>query len=292
MKKSILFMAMMLCVSVAFVSCGDDDTSGGKEPSGKTSLNEPKFKDNSQKIIFVNGPYESLELTASGNFCIKKKNDPKARGSITLDAEKSEYETGTYQVAGNVFTLSNGKAIKVVTNAGQKVTVTFTEGDVSEMYEGELQQPMSDSEALQNLCRTWEIMTTSFSASAKGLNLRKEFTGFDLNEVVAYLQSQGIKINDSFDENQKVKDMTFSEYGTYFIRYENGKQDVGTWKWETKYNVLSYTWDDTSMDKSYEIGKASIAFEGKICYLAIMARAEYDGKMNDIKINVVLRNLE
>lgn len=180
MKKMNFFMVAMLCLctlAIGFTACSDDDN-----PVTPPDLGTPPFEAVSGKydVTSADSPYESIELTASGNYIVTLSGasspvasaaprNGRSEGKLfkrnvaqTRATESDNYIYGTFTDLGNGrYQLEDFGTITLTSDAAGQVTGIEVEsnryGDAS--LEVEKEPVMSDDALTNALCRTWRIQS-------------------------------------------------------------------------------------------------------------------------------------
>ena len=262
MKKMNFFMVAMLCLctlATGFTACSDDDN-----PVTPPDLGTPPFEAVSGKydVTSADSPYESIELTASGNYIVTLSGasspvasaaprNGRSEGKLfkrnvaqTRATESDNYIYGTFTDLGNGrYQLEDFGTITLTSDAAGQVTGIEVEsnryGDAS--LEVEKEPVMSDDALTNALCRTWCIQS-----------VREVYTDLETGE----------KYEETVDPTQDPDygyEAMFSKAGTYLVKYIDGTLDMARWKWRSQTDAsFYYTWEDEWYEEDY----ASISFSG------------------------------
>lgn len=176
--KLLAMAAALMLTATCFTACGDDE--GGD--IGNIDLPTPQYEEVSGKyeITSAGSPYESIELSASGNYIVTLSsggnyyNAPvngvaKSSRRSLLDSGKAkgltratEYDGviyGTFtSLGGNEFALEGFGTIKLG-YSGDEVTsieVTTQDGQTTQ-YDAKKKPTMNGDNVTNALCRTWRI---------------------------------------------------------------------------------------------------------------------------------------
>lgn len=198
------YLAMAALVMGTMTACSsDDDNDGG----GASSFETPKYEADAAKYVMdeTQSPYESIELTASGNYVItpsqytnaKKHNTNGTRsetgkkgmallmkgmlsdritadGNITRgddDYIYSHIAYGKYTKTGeNEYTLEGFGTVTITadSNGNAYSIVIKKNGGSAEEYTAKKQNPDLNSTKSNMLCRTWSIAGYRYYAKLNG----------------------------------------------------------------------------------------------------------------------------
>ena len=274
MKKMNFFVMALLCLcslAIGFTSCSDDDNS-----VTPPDLGTPPFEAVSGKydVTSAGSPYESIELTASGNYIVVLDNggysSSVARHASLIDKMTSQTRTaqsgniiyGTFTDLGNgVYRLEDFGTIELVT--GSNGEVTGIEVDSSRYGSTSLavqkKQNVAGSSMTNALCRTWRVVGG-----------REIDTDLSTGEQEEY----------SYDPNEPgaMEEMMFNKSGTYVATYNDNTVDMGHWRWKDEgQGIISYVWDAEDWEGYAD---ATISFSGNTA--TIYERIEEDGYLYEM----------
>ena len=298
MKKKLLFAALLACVTLGWVSCSDSD-SGEDGGDPKTTLKDPEMKLYAMKLTVesvtdesgneVPTDIEEIETTESGHYTVKMRREPflssKPVKGISASPVYFKYAVGDYTVSGGVYTLKNFGTLRITKENGNSVEfILKLDGSNQTLtVKATKMKPVASGTNTNYLCRTWKVKSTQLQVKENpGATYGHRFSGCDLNEIARYLEDKGARVEDEFDANHSVKNIQFTQAGTYQIYYANGKLDIGKWKWDNQTaGTLSYVWDSPEMGNSFWNGKAKVEFEEKV-YLTFNALFTSGNKRYDV----------
>ena len=249
--KLLVIAAAMMLTAAGFTACGDDNEGG----IGNINLPTPQYEQVSGKyeITSAGSPYESIELSASGNYIVTLShggnyyNTPvngvtKSSRRSLLDSGKAkgltratEYDGviyGTFtSLGGNEFALEGFGTIKLG-YSGDEVTsieVTTQDGQTTQ-YDAKKMPTMNGDNVTNALCRTWRI------EKIRDVYYDKQ-TG-ETEDMTVTPENPG---EDGYDMPIEV---VWSKSGTYLVSYLDGSIGVAEWKWKNRgAGQLYYAWD-------------------------------------------------
>ena len=249
--KLLAMAAAVMLTATCFTACGDDEGGG----IGNIDLPTPQYEEVSGKyeITSAGSPYESIELSASGNYIVTLNhggnyyNAPvngvaKSSRRSLLDSGKAkgltratEYDGviyGTFtSLGGNEFALEGFGTIKLG-YSGDEVTsieVTTQDGQTTQ-YDAKKKPTMNGDNVTNALCRTWRI------EKIRDVYYDKQ-TG-KTDDMTVTPENPG---EDGYDMPIEV---VWSKSGTYLVSYLDGSIGVAEWKWKNRgAGQLYYAWD-------------------------------------------------
>lgn len=251
-KLNLFFMAMtMLFMAASLTACSDDDNNGGRG----ADLPTPQYEQVSGKYAITSegSPYESIELSASGNYIVTlnysggyyaadntsanriSTNHHKSLlsgGAQTRATQDGNVIYGTFTSLGeNEYALEGFGTIKL-DYTGSDVTgiEVTTQGGQTTQYTAEKQPVMGDDNMTSSLCRTWKI------EKIHDVYYDKE-TG-KTDDVTVTPENPG---ETGYDMPIEVM---WSKSGTYLVSYRDGSIGIAEWKWKDRgAGQLYYAWD-------------------------------------------------
>lgn len=251
-KLNLFFMAMtMLFMAASLTACSDDDNNGG----GGADLPTPQYEQVSGKYAITSegSPYESIELSASGNYIVTlnysggyyaadntsanriSTNHHKSLlsgGAQTRATQDGNVIYGTFTSLGeNEYAIEGFGTIKL-DYTGSDVTgiEVTTQGGQTTQYTAEKQPVMGDDNMTSSLCRTWKI------EKIHDVYYDKE-TG-KTDDVTVTPENPG---ETGYDMPIEVM---WSKSGTYLVSYRDGSIGIAEWKWKDRgAGQLYYAWD-------------------------------------------------
>lgn len=249
--KLLAMAAAVMLTATCFTACGDDEGGG----IGNIDLPTPQYEEVSGKyeITSAGSPYESIELSASGNYIVTLSsggnyyNAPvngvaKSSRRSLLDSGKAkgltratEYDGviyGTFtSLGGNEFALEGFGTIKLG-YSGDEVTsieVTTQDGQTTQ-YDAKKKPTMNGDNVTNALCRTWRI------EKIRDVYYDKQ-TG-KTDDMTVTPENPG---ENGYDMPIEV---VWSKSGTYLVSYLDGSIGVAEWKWKNRgAGQLYYAWD-------------------------------------------------
>ena len=249
--KLLVIAAALMLTAAGFTACGDDNEGG----IGNINLPTPQYEQVSGKyeITSAGSPYESIELSASGNYIVTLSNGgnyyntpvngvAKSSRRSLLDIGKAkgltratEYDGviyGTFtSLGGNEFALEGFGTIKLG-YSGDEVTsieVTTQDGQTTQ-YDAKKKPTMNGDNVTNALCRTWRI------EKIRDVYYDKQ-TG-KTDDMTVTPENPG---EDGYDMPIEV---VWSKSGTYLVSYLDGSIGVAEWKWKNRgAGQLYYAWD-------------------------------------------------
>ena len=265
-KKNIWMMALMFFAAIGFTACGDDE-------EGLPPIN-PVFQAVSGKYTVTNygSPYESIELTVSGNYIIttdgslsyaaaapQAEETPRHTSFLYNPAAKIETRGTNYngiiygrytELGGNRFALEGFGTLEIVYGEDGTQVIGFElepdgEGPVSLTVSKETTMP--DSDATSKLCRTWRVDWMRYVYSEDGHQLADFTVSADNYQ--------------DFDDELEAfaTEVLFSQSGTYMIYYTDGTIGISSWKWKNEADLtLYYAWDNNWYEEDF----VTVSFSG------------------------------
>ena len=237
--KPLLILAMMLLP----VACDEFETA-------TPSFTKPEFADQAIKaeVTAPGSPYTCVEMTESGLYIISEK-DKIHTGNYTLGAEEGEYICHGFGKIKVAAIRSSEVRTLIITRDGQDpitIDVVFI-------------APATDNPAFQNkLYRTWIVEKTIISATGEdvpaGLGIAHAEPGCDLPGIQASLATHGVEI-DADLEGYTVQDVTFTEAGTFLIRFTGQDDFVGDYALEND-GSFRYTFSELTPGNEIIAGSA------------------------------------
>jgi hypothetical protein len=237
--KNRLFMLMLMCASVMFVSCKKDNDDKKDEQKTVTRDNiSAKWK-----ISEANSKYVSFEFNKDGNYIVAERNGSghtavtkdivngvadEASANFLVFAKKSTKASQTNDIIthfGN-FTIQDERTLilsgfgrlAVISMMGDELTFTLTpdgQTQATEYNATKVKNAVDASSSKTNLlCRTWKLVKLLEIPVPPGSD--SELT------------------------------MLISQAGTYFCKYADGSADLSQWKWYDypgmeKESVIAYS---------------------------------------------------
>lgn len=247
-KLNLFFMAMtMLFMAASLTACSDDDNNGG----GGADLPTPQYEQVSGKYAITSegSPYESIELSASGNYIVTRSyggyslatqaagTARKSMLGMTADKNATRTTSDGYYIYGTFTDLGNNEyalegfgTIKLVYSGSNVTDIEVTTNGTTQTYTAEKAATMGDDDMSNALCRTWKVEKVRDKYLDKG-------TGEE-SDVTVTPENPGEFGSDMGSE------VMFSKSGTYLIMRLDGTIDIAEWKWKDRgAGQLYYAWD-------------------------------------------------
>ena len=278
MKKDLLLTLMcMLFAFAGFTACSDDDEQG--------SLPAPSFAAVSGKynILDSSSPYQSIELGASGNYIVTLQGAPsyqallpgQGSGRLLRAARKDQAQTkaesygyfiyGTYTDQGNGhFVLEGFGSVTITTDENGNVTslsVTNQSGQ-TQSFTAEKEQAQPENSMTTSLCRTWRV------DKIHEVCQDKEYPedSYDITVTPDNYQQYG-------EPGDFATEVLFSQYGTYFLIYDDGSMEMAEWRWKDQAaGTFFYAWDGEWYEEDY----ATVSFSGNTAIIRESWDDEYE----------------
>ncbi len=303
--SSLSTFVLALC-SVAFVACSSDDDDENGNDIG--NFDAPAFETDAAKyeIQDASSAYNSIELTASGNYIIQKNSsnyapsraltEPIALKTVRTFTSKrpmtraSEYANilygkytklsdGEYALEGfgtikiNFNSSSNAYSLEVTPNGGATETVTASKAHVK-----------ADSGMTNSLCRTWKFTKFRNISKLNGRTLY-DITYTDLGDFYqkaydatgdeTWLEDLKYYQENPSEEGDTPEEVIFTKSGTYIVKYKHGTLAVSFWRWyNADKGIMQYSWNDTFED---EEETCNIKFDGNQCVVYDNYSETYEG---------------
>lgn len=316
-KVGMAIVAVLLCGSMAACSEDDEDGDGGGTGIENVTLAAPDYEEHAALYEFDgNGEWQSIELTASGNYIITEnfyysaskmlkpelsKESPIGRSLKMLNngvrPTRSSYngiiygtytvnEDGTYVLEGFgtielVGSEDNAVSLVVTTQNGEAVTMT-----------AEKRNQAPQSAITDALCRTWEIKGFRMVIKFNGKKMLDE-TGYidnleDFVDRISNKVGEDLTKEDLFGEFMP-EEVVFTKAGTYMVSYDNETLAVSTWTWENSATgLLRYSWDYDDMYDEDASGTASISFKNNNLYITESYKDNEDGDTYEEQSTIIL----
>ena len=242
--KLLAMAAALMLTATCFTACSDDEGGG----IGNIDLPTPQYEEVSGKyeITSAGSPYESIELSASGNYIVTRSYGgyglaPKAGGKTrmallakrgaTRSTEYGGIIYGTFtSLGGNEFALEGFGTIKLEYSGDDVTGIEITTNGTTTSYSAEKAPTMGGDNITNALCRTWRI------EKIRDVYYDKE-TG-KTDDMTVTPENPG---EEGYDMPIEV---VWSKSGTYLVSYLDGSIGVAEWKWKNRSKgTLYYAWD-------------------------------------------------
>lgn len=264
MKKFLFALGMpfMLFGAVSLSSCSDSD--GGGDGG---SLETPKYEVFAAKydITTPNSNYESIELTASGNYIVTEAvsmdqyEAPKRGKSSLLMTRSAQSRSGNNgvifgkytKISDTKFNLAGFGTIEVTMTGENAFDLNITTEQGAQVVLGANRDNQYESSSMTDkLCRSWAIFKVRVKAWENGKLVGEQTFSED-------------KFAEVFDDDEYPKNVVFTKSGTYVVFYNYDSLAVSTWCWENESKgVLRYSWDYEHLYDPYESGVVGVSFSG------------------------------
>lgn len=305
-KVGMAIVAVLLCGSMAACSEDDEDGDGGGTGIENVTLATPDYEEHAALYeLDGNGEWQSIELTASGNYIITEnfyysaskmlkpelsKESPIGRSLKMLNngvrPTRSSYNGiiyGTYTVnEDGTYVLEGFGTIELVGSEDNAVSLVVTTPDGVETTMTAEKKTQAPQSAITNaLCRTWKV---------KGFRMVIKFNGKKMLDETGYidnLEDFVNRISDKIGEDLTMEDIfgevlpeevVFTKAGTYMVSYDNQMLAVSTWAWENmSTGLLRYSWNYDDMYDEEMAGTAWVSFKNNDLYLNETYKETEDG---------------
>ena len=296
MKFNLVWGVILALVfgTTLFTACSSDSDGG-------TSLSAPKYESTAAKyeIQNTNAAYQSIELTASGDYIITKRGyryvRPVALTTNVVSKFLARPEAGTRATNGNIiygkytkisdteYQLEGFGTIVITGSTDNAVSLQITEtgGTPYTLTAAESNQA-PESEMTRNLCRTWKIASFRMSLVLGGQTyLDGEYTydKYGLWNLYNDMKNSGLIAPEDMDEDVPTsiddvdiedeeliegapKRIIFTKAGTYMVEYAGEQLAISTWSWTNEAEgLLAYSWNYDSMHGKGS-GVVKVSFRG------------------------------
>ncbi len=247
MKNSKLFLSLALCIGLlSFSSCSkdDDNSSEKKQDPPVTNLQTPTYESVSAKynVTDASSDYQSIELTASGNYIITKKTVAGARLATRSDEIANVLFGKFTKVNDKEFNLEGFGTLKIE-GSSSEAEITITIGDSSVSVTANRTTTIDPSVYTNQLCRTWSFAKIHLYMQSPDNEWEDEYTSVSelKKDYKTYIEKAGINP----DKIEEPKQLIFTKSGTYFIVTDKSQLELRNWKWVNEQKgILSYTIGD------------------------------------------------
>lgn len=292
LKISALHVATLFCVLFGLTACGDDEPND----SGATTLETPAYESVSAKydITSPSSKYQSIELTASGNYIIiENLSNQYTAPAAKRVAKKGQVPNGiSFFFNGHKISTRNASSDGIIYGKYTKISDTefelegfgkiTIEGAADNAYSLTIAENGKESYTLtaakstqnpsgtmtSNLCRTWKIENLHYLIKINGATqLNKTFSVDQFEDQL------------DMDKSDYPEQVVFTKAGTYMVYYADNTLAVSTWAWENESNgVLRYSWDYDDMYDDEDAGLATIIFNGAMMHISESYEEVEDGE--------------
>lgn len=316
-KVGMAIVAVLLCGSMAACSEDDEDGDGGGTGIENVTLAAPDYEEHAALYeLDGNGEWQSIELTASGNYIITEnfyysaskmlkpelsKESPIGRSLKMLNngvrPTRSSYNGiiyGTYTVNDEgVYVLEGFGTIELVGSEDNAVSLVVTTPDGVETTMTAEKKTQAPQSAITNaLCRTWKVKGFRMVIKFNGKKMLDE-TGYmdnldDFVDRISNKVGEDLTKEDLFGEFMP-EEVVFTKAGTYMVSYDNETLAVSTWTWEdSATGLLRYSWDYDDMYDEDASGTASISFKNNNLYITESYKDNEDGDTYEEQSTIIL----
>ncbi len=212
-------MFLAAAVGAGFQSCSDDDGDGDNG-----LLEPPVYSEEAVKCEFTDSavPYESLELTESGDYILITRNNASSVGSVNAAlslrsvsraGSESNIKHGTYKKLGEKsYELSDfGKVVF----SESSIQITSSNG-VTVTYDISFLPKFQTSYSIDQLCRSWKCVQWHVVISSPEGNFDKSFSSYD--ELAAFAGSEPDDMTgEGYWSQPTFEEIILSQYGTLAV---------------------------------------------------------------------------
>jgi len=277
---SLEYILLFIFSGLIFGSCSGDGDNGG-------DFEEPKYESDAARYVITSpgSEYESVELTASGNYIITEKQRTytfsqgmanAARMSFLKSANPAKTRAtdngiiyGKYTKKSDNEYYLDGFGIIVISSTGDNAyDLEITTNSGNSIVLGANRENMYGESTMTNkLCRTWDLKKAELRAWENG-----KFMGAVTVTKDNYEEIMG--------DDECPVNVVFTKAGTYMVIYSNGELAISTWKWEKEsQGLLRYSWNYDALYDPEESGLITISFSGKNMVVCEEYEEEYDGEV-------------
>lgn len=316
-KVGMVFLAVLLCGSMAACSEDDEDGDGGGTGIENVTLTAPEYEEHAALYeMNGNGEYKSIELTASGDYIVTLNGYYSAKKLLKPELQKANRWARNFSMLNNgvrstrssyngiiygkytvnsegVYVLEGFGTIELTGSSDNAVALVVTpEGGEPETMTAAVKNQAPNSDITNALCRTWEV---------KAFRMVIKFNGkkyFDETGYINNLQPFIDKLSEFAEEELTVesvfgealpKDVVFTKAGTYMVSYTNDMLAVSTWAWvNAAKGELRYSWNYEDMEDEEMAGNATISFKNNQLYLKEgYVEVDEDGKYEEEQYTIL-----
>ena len=299
--KFIYLMLAMMALPFAFSSCSSSDDDDDDTPN----IEAPKLESEAAKytITSAGAEYQSIELTASGNYIIIKSTaqsgqarkaqaetgkTAKAKISSFLQnpamkkmTRSGEWDSGilygTYTKVGeNEYKLDKIGTLKVTQENGVAcaLELTTTNGTKKTYNGNKEKQTATSSDFVNFMCRTWNISHIKLYYKLNG----KKIFDLEANTYTELIQKikDFIKSHPELGDEEDDDDFDFDDFdtnypkqivitknNTYMVIYEDNELAIANWKWEDESQHIFRYSWDEEGEYDEYSGTAKLSISGK-----------------------------
>lgn len=301
MKLKLLYLMLaMMALPFAFSSCSSSSDDDGND--NVPNIEAPKLESEAAKytITSAGAEYQSIELTASGNYIIIKSANQsgQARKAQTVNAktEKAKVSSfllnpdmkkmtrsgewdsgilyGTYTKVGeNEYKLDKIGTLKVTQENGVACALELTKADgTKKTYNGNKEkQTTASSDFVNFMCRTWNIshIREYYKLNGKTMfDLEADSYAELYQKLKDFIKSHG---DDDDDDDIDIDDfgtdtpkqVVITKNNTYMVIYEDNELAIANWKWENESkHIFRYSWGAEGEYDEEDSGLATISISG------------------------------
>lgn len=224
MKKisSFLMMSLTAALCAGFQSCSDDD---GGDGGNNGTLEPPVYSEEAVKCEFTDSeaPYESLELTESGDYILILRNNEPNVGpvnaasplrSVSRAGSGSNVQHGTYKPIGEKsYELTNFGKVVFSKNS---IRITAPNGTTA-TYDTTILPKFQTSHPIDLLCRSWKcVHWRAVARSTTEGNFDKSFSSYEEFYKFAYSDPEDMT-GEGYWSDPTLEEVIISKYGTLVL---------------------------------------------------------------------------
>lgn len=296
--------SLFALAAIALVSCNKPD-------SNKTELITPQNKEFHASFTLTDKSFEApvkegkvpktIDLTSGGKFLLGFRDND----AINPDKAPLVYVSGKYQVKNLRDTKAPGAdlvyffpmygSLTIQEGDGGTWNISYT-GPDGQSYGGAaaLSDEVVSGSLADQMCRSWK--PTSLIVSASGGDITTAVVGkvfsADLNEIFAYLQEKGLKINTGDYDKYQLESIDYTESGLFIINFKDFAiaPFVGNFKLdELKEENLSYNFNLSWVDNPVipVSGTGEIAVNGDTMSLYTESDVTFNSKTYHIAVTII-----
>ncbi len=220
MKKISSFLMMFLTAALCagFQSCSDDD---GGDGGNNGTLEPPVYSEEAVKCEFTDteAPYESLELTESGDYMLILRDSEANVGpvntasplrSVSRAGSGSNVKHGTYKKVGEkIYDLSDFGKIVFTEDS---IQITPPNGTTT-TYNTTILPKLQTSHPIDLLCRSWKCVHWRAVIRSSEGNFDKSFSSYEEFYKFAYGEPEDMT-GEGYWREPTLEEIIISKYGT------------------------------------------------------------------------------
>ena len=298
MKKNFFYMMLLAALPMAFVACSSDDD---EETPKAPELETPAYIEQSVKlqfsetdpVVLPNGlMLDAIDLTDAGTAIFTMHaQDADVKATRANSPIAFVYYTGTFQFSSGLYLITLKKvpdelkqvALSITNTAAMKAIFKITLNN-AEVINGQADvcKKIPADEATKTIVGKWNVKMTRIRHTGDVTGV-KDFEGCNLNQILDYAKSKA-QFDETLSANKVVTSVEFTTNRTFYIFYENGDNDFGTWDWVNEQKgSLSYQWNEEDMGNRFMDGEGVFDIRDGFYCLTLSANVDTDdGKDYDI----------